>query len=113
VDYFGWILLALGDCTGDGRPPRRALDGQLRSSTKGSLLEAPFPSTRHWRVTDYGRKVMGTTMYLRAHHFPNVYAAVVHLTSSQETGKSPQENLSPFRPWGHSLREVDEAFRVL
>jgi hypothetical protein len=34
--------------------------------------------TRRWRVTDYGRKVMGTTMYLREHHFPNVYAYVMH-----------------------------------
>jgi hypothetical protein len=23
-------------------------------------------------------KVMGTTMYLHEHHFPNVYAAVIH-----------------------------------
>ena len=41
-------------------------------------LIAKIPRTRRWRVTDYGRKVMGTTMYLREHHFQNVYAAVVH-----------------------------------
>ncbi len=40
-------------------------------------LVAKTPSTRRWRVTNAGLKVMGTTMYLRAHHFPNVYAAVV------------------------------------
>ena len=37
-----------------------------------------IPRTRRWRVTDDGRKVMGTTMYLREHHFPNVYAGVMH-----------------------------------
>ncbi len=41
-------------------------------------LIAKIPRTRRWRVTDYGRKVMGTTIYLREHHFPNVYAAVVN-----------------------------------
>ena len=53
-------------------------------------LIAKIPRSRRLRVTDYGRKVMGTTMYLREHHFPNVYAAVVHWTSSQETRKSQQ-----------------------
>jgi Domain of unknown function (DUF4372)/Transposase DDE domain len=42
------------------------------------LLIAKIPRTRRWRVTDYGRKVMGTTMYLREHHFPNVYSGVMH-----------------------------------
>jgi hypothetical protein len=41
-------------------------------------LIAKIPRTRRWRVTDYGRKVMGTTTYLREHHFPNVYAGVAH-----------------------------------
>lgn len=41
-------------------------------------LIAKIPRTRRWRVTDYGRAVMGTTMYLREHHFPNVYAGVMH-----------------------------------
>lgn len=36
----------------------------------------PIPRTWRWRVTAYGRKVMGTTTYLREHHFPNVYARV-------------------------------------
>jgi hypothetical protein len=34
--------------------------------------------TRRWRVTHYGRNVMGTSLYLREHHFPNVYSGVVH-----------------------------------
>ena len=41
-------------------------------------LIAEIPHTRRWRVTDYGRKVMGTTMYRREHHFPNVYSGVMH-----------------------------------
>jgi hypothetical protein len=41
-------------------------------------LIAKIPRTRRWRVTHYGRKVMGTTMYLREHHFPNVYSGIEH-----------------------------------
>lgn len=41
-------------------------------------LIAKIPRTRRWRVTDDGRKAMGTTMYLREHRFPNVYAGVMH-----------------------------------
>ena len=41
-------------------------------------LIAKIPRTRRWPVTDYGCKLMGTTMYLREHHFPNVYAGVMH-----------------------------------
>ena len=26
----------------------------------------------------YGRNVMGTSLYLRVHHFPTVYSGVVH-----------------------------------
>jgi hypothetical protein len=50
------------------------------------LLQAPAcprpdrqdPTYRALAVTNCGRSVMGTTMYLREHHFPNVYAGVVH-----------------------------------
>jgi hypothetical protein len=41
-------------------------------------LIAKVPRTRRWRVTDYGRNVIGTTMYLREHHFQNVDARVMH-----------------------------------
>jgi hypothetical protein len=37
-------------------------------------LIATIPRTRRWRVTAYGRQAMGTSLYLREHHFPNVYA---------------------------------------
>ena len=43
-----------------------------------AVIIATTPRTRHWWVTDYGRKVMGTTMYLREHYFPNVFFGVVH-----------------------------------
>jgi hypothetical protein len=41
-------------------------------------LIAKIPRTRRWRVTNYGRNAMGTSLYLREHHFPNVYSGVVH-----------------------------------
>ena len=41
-------------------------------------LIAKSPRTRRWRVTNYGRNVMGTSLYLREHHFPNVYSGVAH-----------------------------------
>jgi hypothetical protein len=33
------------------------------------IAKIPPPLTRH----SYGRQVMGTSLYLREHHFPNVY----------------------------------------
>ena len=41
-------------------------------------LIAKIPRTRRWRVTNYGRNVMGTSLYLREHHFPNIYSAAMH-----------------------------------
>lgn len=35
-------------------------------------LIANIPRTCRWRVTRYGQQVMGTSLYLREHHFPNV-----------------------------------------
>jgi hypothetical protein len=37
-------------------------------------LIAKIPRSRRWRVTLYGRRVMGTTLYLREHHFARAYA---------------------------------------
>ena len=37
-------------------------------------LIAKIPRTRRWRVTAYGHQAMGAPLYLREHHFPNVYA---------------------------------------
>lgn len=39
-------------------------------------LIAKVPHTRRWRVTHYGRRVMGTALYLRDQHFPHAYAAI-------------------------------------
>jgi hypothetical protein len=41
-------------------------------------LIAKIRRTRRWRVTDCGSKVMDTAMRLCEHHFPNVYAGVMH-----------------------------------
>ena len=39
-------------------------------------LIAKIPHTRRWRVTRYGRRVMGTALYLRHHDFPHVHLQV-------------------------------------
>ncbi len=41
-------------------------------------LIAKIQRTRCWRVTNYGRNDMGTSLSRREHDFPNVYAGVVH-----------------------------------
>jgi len=55
------------------RTPCRCL---LRIHAHGLIVK--IPRTRRWRVTNYGRNVMGTLMYLREHHFPHAYPSVVH-----------------------------------
>ena len=39
-------------------------------------LIAKVPRTRRWRVTLSGRRVMGTSLYLRDHHFPEAYSRI-------------------------------------
>jgi hypothetical protein len=39
-------------------------------------LIAKIPRTRRWRVTLYGRRIMGTSPYLRDHHFPKAYSRI-------------------------------------
>jgi len=41
-------------------------------------LIARIPRTRRGRVTNYSRKVMGTSVYLREHNFPNLYTGFMH-----------------------------------
>jgi len=36
------------------------------------------PRTRRWLVTNYGCNGMGTKMYWREHHTPNLYSGVMH-----------------------------------
>jgi hypothetical protein len=59
--------------------PKKASEGRLllQAAAPHGLI-AKIPRTRRWRVTEHVRKVMGTTIYLREHHFPNVYAGVMH-----------------------------------
>ena len=37
-------------------------------------LIAKIPRTRRWRVTLYGRRVMGAALYMRHHDFTRVYS---------------------------------------
>jgi len=39
-------------------------------------LIAKVPRTRRWRVTLYGHRVMGASLYLRDHHFPEAYSRI-------------------------------------
>ena len=39
-------------------------------------LIAKIPRTRCWRVTGYGRHVMGASIYMREHHFPSDYLKI-------------------------------------
>jgi HJR/Mrr/RecB family endonuclease len=57
-------------------------------------LIAKIWRTRRRRVTNYGRRVMATSLCLREHHFSNVYSGVVHYSSSRKTKNSRQKNLS-------------------
>ena len=41
---------------------------------KAMRLIAKIPRTRRWRVTIYGRRVMGKALYLRHHDFPRLYS---------------------------------------
>jgi len=66
------------------RHPWRAA---FRHRTKPSLRRlhaheqiAKISRTRRWRVTAYGHPAMGTSLYLREHHFPNVYATAATLS---------------------------------
>ena len=56
-------------------------DKVLQARLHAHSLIAKIPRTRRWRVANYGSNVMGTSLYLREHHFPNVYSGVVHCSS--------------------------------
>ena len=66
----------LRSCADDPKKASAKLGRCFRRLHAHGLI-AKIPRTRRWRVTNYGRNVMGTTMYLRKHHFPNVYSGVV------------------------------------
>jgi hypothetical protein len=41
-------------------------------------LIATIPRTRRWRVANYSRKVMGTSVYLGEYNFPNAHTGFMH-----------------------------------
>jgi hypothetical protein len=55
------------------------------------------PGTRRGQVINFARNVMGTTMYLRKHHFPSVYASVVQKSFSPKAKSSRTKNSSSVR----------------
>jgi len=69
--------LWLRSCTRDPTKARAKVGRCFRRLHAHGLI-AKILSTRRWRVTDCGRKVMDTTIYLRKRDFPNVYADAVH-----------------------------------
>ncbi len=58
-------------------------------------LRPKIPRTRRLCMANHGRNVMGTSMVLREHRFPDVHSGVAHGTSSPEAEKSRRKNLSP------------------
>jgi hypothetical protein len=47
------------------------------------LAPGSVARARRRRSTTYARNFKGTTMYLREHHFPKVYAGEVHLAPAK------------------------------
>jgi hypothetical protein len=69
MDQFGWGLCSFAR-SGRADPHSESLGGVLRR------FIAKVPWTRRRRVTLYGRRVMGTSLYLRHHHFPEAYSRI-------------------------------------
>jgi len=68
-------------CDGDPKKASAKVSRRFRRLPAHGL-SAKISRTRRWRITEYGRQVRGTTLYLREHHVPNVYASVMHRSSS-------------------------------
>jgi hypothetical protein len=67
----------LGGCANDSKKASAKV-GRCFRRLHAHCQIAKIPRTRCWRVTDRGRKFMGTTKHRREHHFPNFYACVMH-----------------------------------
>ncbi len=65
----------LRSCGHDPRKQSAKVSRTFRRFHAHGLI-AKIPRTRRWRVTRYGRQVMGTSLYLRQHHFPNAYSRI-------------------------------------
>jgi hypothetical protein len=64
-------------CADDRKEASAKVDRCFRRLHAHGLI-AKIARTRRCRVTNYGRNFMRTSLYLREHHFPNVYSSVVH-----------------------------------
>jgi len=65
----------LNSCEHDPRKQSAKVSRTFRRFHAHGLI-AKIPRTRRWRVTRYGRQVMGTSLYLREQHFPNAYSRI-------------------------------------
>jgi hypothetical protein len=63
----------LRQCGKDSKKQSAKISRILRRFRAHGLI-AKIPRTRRWRVTVYGRRVMGTALYLRHHDFPRQYS---------------------------------------
>lgn len=65
----------LRTCGHDPIKESAKVSGTFRRFHAHALI-AKIPRTRRWRVTLYGRRVMGTSLYLRDHDFPKAYSKI-------------------------------------
>src|SRR5437870_8911216 len=66
----------LQQCADDPKKASSKISRILRRFRAHGLI-AKIPRTRRWRVTIYGRRAMGTALYLRQRDFPRAYSQEV------------------------------------
>ena len=62
----------LRNCASSPQKARAKVSRIFRRLRAHGLI-AKIPRSRRWRVTRYGRRVMGAALYLRHHDFARVY----------------------------------------
>jgi hypothetical protein len=67
----------LRSCADDPKKASARVSRCFRRQHANGLI-AEIQRTRRCPVTRHGRNVVGTSLYLREHHLPNVYSGVVH-----------------------------------
>ena len=60
----------------NGRYASLAITASSWHWRRAGLEQGKIARTRRWRVTNYDSNIMGTTVYLREHHFLNVYSGL-------------------------------------
>ena len=65
----------LQQCAHDPKKASSKISRLFRRFRPHGLI-AKIPRTRRWRVTVYGRRVMGTALYLRNYDFSRAYSQV-------------------------------------